>query len=239
MKGLSGITVAILAGGLGTRLRSVVTSRPKALAPVAGRSFLVYLLDQLSGAGLKRVVLCTGHLGEQIRTALGESYGRMQLAYSAETEPLGTGGALKLALPLLHSDPVLVVNGDSFCRIDLLALHSWHFVQKAAVATLALTWVLDVSRYGKVQVDKQGHLLKFEEKNDSGGPGWINAGIYLLNRSFIEAIPPGRFVSLERDVFPSKIGWGLYGYCTNGEFVDIGTPESYAAAAEFFSKRHE
>ena len=110
-----GVTAAILAGGLGTRLRSVVKDRPKVLAEIRGVPFLTYLLDQLAAAGVRDVVLCTGYMGEQVRSAFGDSYGGMCLSYSQESSPLGTAGALRLALPLFKSSSVLVMNGDSFC----------------------------------------------------------------------------------------------------------------------------
>src|ERR671910_3457055 len=126
VSGFSDLSVAVLAGGLGTRLRPVVSDRPKALAEIHGRPFLAYLLDQLSTAGCSRVVLCTGHLGEQIERAFDKRYRNLQISYSRETRPLGTGGALRLALPDLLSDPVLVMNGDSFCATDLTSVRDWH-----------------------------------------------------------------------------------------------------------------
>src|SRR2546426_1458133 len=119
---LEQLTAAILVGGLGTRLRAVVADRQKVLAPVAGRPFLEQLLDQLTAAGLKRVVLCTGHKAEQVEQTIGREYRGMSIGYSREPEPLGTAGAFRQALSLLDTDPVLACNGDSFCEVDLLAL---------------------------------------------------------------------------------------------------------------------
>src|SRR3989338_6029269 len=113
-KRLSGVTVAILAGGLGTRLRSVIADRPKVLAEVRGRPFLTYIFDQLIAASIKYAVLCTGYLGEKVCDRFGDSYGSLRLAYSQEPSPRGTAGALRLALPLFKSDSVLVMNGDSY-----------------------------------------------------------------------------------------------------------------------------
>jgi D-glycero-alpha-D-manno-heptose 1-phosphate guanylyltransferase len=235
MQGLSEITTAILAGGLGTRLRPVIQDRPKVLAEVQRRPFLEYLLDQLSAAKLRDVVLCTGHMGEQIRTKLGDTYGPLRLFYSQEPFPLGTGGALRQALPMLTSDPVLVMNGDSFCGADLTSLYHWHGAQRAK-ASLLLTYQPDTGRYGRVHLDSGGRILRFSEKEGQSGPGWVNGGIYLIHRSLLEAIPERQPVSLERDLFPSWVAQGLYGYCNGDRFLDIGIPEAYAAADRFFEK---
>jgi NDP-sugar pyrophosphorylase family protein len=229
---LSAITTAILAGGLGTRLRSVVSDRPKVLAEVNGRPFLAYLLDQLTAAGVRRTVLCTGYLGEMVEQVFGDSFGAMQLLYSRETQPLGTGGALREALPKLHSSTVLVLNGDSLCEVDLPAFVETHVASHAAVS-LVLTRVDDTSRYGRVETEADGRVRSFVEKAESQGPGWINAGVYLIERSMLQSLPAGVDISLERTVFPSLIGRGLYGNCCGGRFIDVGQPESYHAAREF------
>lgn len=233
MQNLSNITSIILAGGFGARLRTVVSDRPKVLAEVQGRPFLRYLLDQLSAAGVNDVVLCTGYLGDQVRAAFGSSYGGLQLSYSHETSPLGTAGAVRKALPLMKSDSALVMNGDSYCSSNLKEFYAYHYATKAQ-ASLLLTWVADTSRYGRVQVDDDGFVLAFEEKSNHREPGWINAGIYLLNRRLIRAIQPNAAVSIERDVFPVWVGCGLRAYRSQGCFLDIGTPESYAAGERFF-----
>ncbi len=229
MKDLSSVTAVILAGGLGTRLRSMVTDRPKVLAEIRGRPFLSYLLDQLNGGGITYVVLCTGYLGEQLQGMFGDSYGSLRLVYSQELSPLGTAGALRLAQPLFKSDPVLVMNGDSFCQTNLRAFWAWHRVH-GANATLLLNEVLDTRRYGRVQVDACGMVLAFDEKGRKSGQGWINAGIYLINHSLLLTIPASGTVSLEREIFPAWIGRGLYGYRGEGRFLDIGTPEDYLKA---------
>src|SRR5437667_6347363 len=126
MAGNVGITAAILAGGLGTRLRHTVADRPKVLAPVGGRHYLAYLLDQLAGAGISEVVLLTGHRAEQVQSTFGESYAGMGLRYSAEPAPLGTGGAVRRALPLFSAPTILLLNGDSYCDVDLDAFVERH-----------------------------------------------------------------------------------------------------------------
>ena len=227
------ITAAILAGGLGTRLRSVVADRPKVLAPVAGRRFLAYLLDQLADAGFERAVICTGYLGEQVSEAFGEHWRKLRLHYSQETEPLGTAGALRLALDAIDTDQVLVLNGDSFCDVDLTGMAEFHRMRQAR-ATIALADVPDISRYGAVQLGVAGAVGGFTEKG-SVGPGLINAGVYLLERRLIESVPSGSFVSIERDCFPDWVGKGLFGFHGGNRFLDIGTPESFASAQVFFA----
>ena len=233
MQDLASVTAAILAGGLGTRLRSVVADRPKVLAEIRGRPFLAHLLDQLAAAGVRYVVLCTGYLGEQVQSLFGDSYGNLRLVYSQELSPLGTAGALRLALPLLKSDSVLVMNGDSFCEADLRTFWAWHCA-RGADATLLLTQMPKTKRYGRVHVDAEGVVLSFDEKGDKRGTGWINAGIYLLNHRLLLTIPANRAVSLEREMFPAWIGRGLYGYRSEGRFLDIGTPKAYDVAERFF-----
>ena len=229
---LSKITAAILAGGLGTRLRSVVSGRPKVLAEVNNRPFIAYLLDQLSQAGVKKVVLCTGYLGEQIKATFGEYYKGLTLFYSQERTTLGTGGALRQAFPLLKSEPVLVLNGDSFYQVDFINFLNQHIARKAT-ASLLLAEVPDVSRYGSVQLSMNGEITSFEEKSKKTGPGLINAGVYLLNDAFLESIPANTNISLERETFPLWINKGLYGFQSKGNFLDIGIPQDYAAAGHF------
>lgn len=234
VKSFSDLSAIILAGGLGTRLRESVSDRPKVLAEIGGRPFLAYLLDQLQNAGTREVLLCTGYLGEQIENLFGNSYRSMKLSFSREPEPLGTGGALRLALPLIRSDLALILNGDSICRTDLNELLIWHLSKKAS-ASILLTRVPDMHRYGQVQIDSlSGAVTRFEEKGRTTGSGWVNAGLYLISRELIQEIPPGLFVSLEQQIFPSWIGRRLFGHQATGPFVDIGTPESFSSASQFF-----
>jgi len=229
------LPAAILAGGLGRRLSPVIADRPKALAPVCGQPFLAYVLDQLSRAGLRKAIVCTGHGGDQIKAAFGAQFGGLALAYSREASPLGTGGALRLALPILDAPLVLVLNGDSFAEVDLKAFWKWHRARGAA-ASLALAKLPDTRRYGCVDLSERDEILKFLEKTETAGAGWINAGVYLLNRKIIAGIPPQRPVSLEREIFPNLAGRGLCGWRSCQRFIDIGTPESYGAAAHFLEK---
>ncbi|MBY0514695.1 MAG: nucleotidyltransferase family protein [Gemmataceae bacterium] len=231
---MTGVSAAILAGGLGTRLRSVVADRPKVLAPVAGRPFLTHLLDRLAAAGVGETLLLVGHGADQVRDALGETYRGTRLRYSAEPEPLGTGGAIRYVLPQVRTETVLVLNGDSYCQVDLAAFHNFHRAGGYA-ASLVLTHVENAARFGRVVVNDD-RVVRFEEKCPTPAPGRINAGVYLLNRALLEAVPAGRPASLERDLLPNWVAAGLVGgFAAGGRFIDIGVPESYAAAEAFFA----
>ena len=233
MEAASQITALILAGGFGTRLQSVVSDRPKVLAEVSGRPFLAYLLDQLSSAGFRTVVISTGHMAQAVEKCFGDRHGPLSILYSREEEPLGTAGAVRLALANLASATVLVMNGDSYIDADLGAYVNW-FGERDRQAALLLVKVADTSRYGSVRLDRDKVIVSFEEKSKIAEPGWINAGVYLLKKPLIAAIEPGKCCSLERDFFPGLAGKGLFGFCVERRFIDIGTPQAYASAEEFF-----
>jgi len=230
---LAGTSAVILAGGLGTRLRTVVADGPKVLAEVDGVPFVFHLLTQLATAGVKHVVLATGYRGEQVRDAVGEAYGPLAIEYAQEPAPAGTGGALRRTLPLLRSGSVFVLNGDSYCELDLLHFWIWHH-QRPAHGTLSLTQVADARRFGTVDTGEYGRIERFVEKSPRRGPGTVNAGLYLLRRSLIAAIPAGVSCSLEHDLLPHWLVAGVYGYARTERFIDIGTPQSLASAKGFF-----
>jgi NDP-sugar pyrophosphorylase family protein len=225
--------VIVLVGGLGTRLAGVVPDRPKALASVAGQPFLDWLIQDLYRSGVRRLILSTGHLGDQIEARYHSGWiADLEVHVSREREPLGTAGALRHALPLVHSPTVFVTNGDTFSapRLDeLIGTHE----RNAARATLWTVHVDDCRRYGSIQVDRNGAVLAFREKPADPAPGVINAGTTLLARDLLEEIGPRRTVSLERDILPNLIGRGLYAVNGSGPFIDIGTPESYELAQTF------
>jgi len=228
-----GTDALILCGGQGSRLQEVVSDRPKPMADINGRPFLSFLLDQLLASGFREVILCTGYKGEQIEKTFGELYKELVIKYSRESKPLGTGGAIRQALSLVQTEAVMVMNGDSFIDANLSAYLAWYLENKHE-ASLLLTYVPDTSRYGRVEADANGCIIRFEEKGQGLGPGWINAGVYLLRKSLLECIPSGKFFSLEREFFPDQVNKGLYAYQCHGKFIDIGTPESYASAERFF-----
>lgn len=234
MSELPEISVAILAGGLGTRLRSVVTDRPKVLAPVAGRPYLSHLIEYLAQYAIREVVLLVGHRADEVRAEMGDRHRGVRLLYSMERTPLGTGGAVRLALPLLRAPHVLLLNGDSLCDADLNAFQREQ-AHRAAEVGMILTRVSDTGRFGRVLLNDDGRVVYFAEKATTG-PGWINAGVYLLARHLIAEVPADRPLSLERDLMPSWVAADkVWGFASRGSFLDIGTPESYAEADAFFA----
>lgn len=220
----------LLVGGLGTRLRSAIPSVPKPLASVGKKSFLELLIRQLKHQGIRRLIMCTGYLADQVENEFGDGRGLdIEISYSKELEPLGTAGAAKLAQSYLGNvSQFLVMNGDSFLEIDLR-----HFIQfhrdRNALVSMAVVRVEDSSRYGTVQVDSNQKVIGFLEKAGRNGPGLVNGGVYVFDPRVFEYIPDGP-ASLEKDVFPRLLGKGVYALEHRGMFIDIGTPEDYAKA---------
>lgn len=229
------VTVVILAGGLGTRLRGVLADRPKCLAPILGKPFLAHQLDWLSSAGLSQVLISTGYMAEQVEEAIGASHQGLSIRYSRESQPIGTGGAVRLAAESVQTPFMLVLNGDSFCNADLNLLNA-QFYSNGMAPTMLLTHVPEIARYGQVTSDETHRVRKFLEKG-SIGPGWINAGIYLIPKTEVLALPDGVSCSLERDLFPALADQNrLYAHQVKVDFIDIGTPESYGMADSFFGQ---
>jgi D-glycero-alpha-D-manno-heptose 1-phosphate guanylyltransferase len=236
---LQGIDCVLLAGGLGSRLRPALQGRQKVFAEVAGRPFLCHLIDFYAAAGAERIVLALGYRATDGEQLIRDFRGKAELIASIEPELRGTGGALRHALPLLRTQTLLVANGDSLAQIDIGALLRLHR-ERAGSITLALARRDDTSRYGSVLIDDAGAVIQFREKapvepDAPKATGFINAGIYLIERRVIAAMPPDRPLSLEREVFPQWVGRGLFGLASGMPFIDIGTPESWAAAAHFFA----
>jgi NDP-sugar pyrophosphorylase family protein len=223
----------MLVGGLGTRLRSVVPSTPKALASIGERSFLELLVRQLRTQGIRRFVMCTGYLAEQIESRFGNGQTwDVSIEYSKEETPLGTAGAVKLAQRYLRDVPeFLVLNGDSFLEMDYHKVMAFHHGLRDAIATMAVFRVQDASRFGTVEVDAKNRVTGFAEKIGSEIPGLVNGGVYIFNHSVLEHIPEGS-VSLEKDVFPQLLAHGVYAQEQHGIFIDIGTPADYARAQQ-------
>ena len=213
----------VLCGGLGTRLRSVVSDRPKSMASVGGVPFLQLLLEELKAQGIGEVILGTGYMADQVQAFFrgGDEFG-LRICYSREDKPLGTGGALKLAEPLL-SDPVVVLNGDSYVEWSLAVTRDF-FAQKDASVVMILQAVPDVARYGSVTIEPSGRVAEFVEKGTRAGAGLINAGVYLVRKEIVAALPASKALSLERDVFPGLLHGKVYGLVSEGLFIDIGVP---------------
>jgi len=203
------------------------------MALIEGVPFLELLIGSLVGKGVRSFVLLTGYKGDMIERHFASLVNAgVTIRCSPEQTPLGTGGAVKNAA-LFATEPCLLVNGDTFFDADLEGLLRFHSEKKADV-TLSLFEVDDVGRYGSVLVDQAGMITRFCEKDEGkAGRGFINAGVSILSKEFIESLPDGPF-SMERDVFPSLAGSGrLFGLPQQGAFFDIGTPESYAAFQAF------
>ena len=222
----------VLAGGLGTRLASRLQGLPKPMAPVAGRPFLEILLAQLRRCGCTRVLLSVGHLHSIIQDHFGASFDGMTIDYVVENTPLGTGGAIRLALERATEESVLVLNGDTFLDADYAAMMGFH-TECGATVTLAVVHCDDVSRYGGVTIDGQ-HVVGFEEKCCLGPgpkPGWISAGTYVLARSLAWPAALAERFSIERDFFASEVArLRPAAFKIEGFFLDIGIPEDYDRA---------
>lgn len=224
------IEAIIIAGGEGTRLKSVLDDRPKPMAIIGGKPFIEWILLMLRQQGVQRVVICTGHLSEIVETYFGDgSEIGMEIAFVRDPFPLGTGGAVRNALDETSTKNILVLNGDSYLRTNISSFLKIHLAC-GAKASISLVRVKDISRYGSVKVNKDGKVKAFLEKSPRKQPGLINAGIYLLERNVVKEIPEGKMISLEKEIFPNLIGKGLHGVLCEGPFIDIGTPESFHAA---------
>jgi len=231
----SRLDCVILAGSLGRRLQGLVSDRPKSMALVGGRPFLELLIVALKQQGLCRFVLATGHRGEQIEAHFGRrDWAGTDITCSREPEPLGTGGALQLALRHVKASRILAINGDSYCRLDVPALLRTH-VEAAAEITLQLARVDDRSRYGAVLVDAGGRVTSFGERSQKG-PGWVSAGVYLFQRAVLDALSPQGPLSIETDLIPRYVGRGLHAVGIPGPFIDIGTPDAYRTASTMVAR---
>ena len=229
------LDVLVLAGGQGTRLRSVLGEKAKVLADVAGKPYLFHLLSQLGAQGIRRVILALGCFHQEVLDYLdGQSFEGLQVVPVVEEEPLGTAGAMHNALPVLESDPVFVLNGDTFADVRLDSLLAFHKEQGANV-TLAVAHKDNIERYGSVEIDESGRISRFIEKGENES-GHVSAGIYVISRQVIQRIPSDRAVSWERDTLPGLVGQGLFAWCGPFRFLDIGTPDSYQRATEFLGK---
>ena len=232
-------SAVLLVGGRGERLRTVLSSTPKPLAAVGNRSFLELLIRQLRCQGIRRLVMCTGYLADQIEHEFSDGHALdVAIRYSKESSPLGTGGALKHAQSYLQdTSEFLVMNGDSFVEIDFHQLIRFHR-EHGGLVSLAVSAVQNAHRYGTVEVAANNRVMGFREKTGSGAAGLVNAGVYVFNRAVLGYIPDGP-ASLERDIFPQVLDQGVYAFEQNGMFIDIGTPEDYARAQQLCDRLYD
>jgi mannose-1-phosphate guanylyltransferase len=224
----------VLVGGEGTRLRPLTLTQPKPALALVDRPLIRYMVDWLGRHGIDEVVMACGFKPESLRAALGDEVpGGPAISYIEEDQPLGTAGPVRLAADRgLLGDRFMVLNGDVLTDLDLTALQRQH-QETGAVITLALHPVDDPASYGLVRRDQDGTVLGFLEKP---GPNEIDtdevsAGAYVIESQVLDLIPPGRAVSIEREVFPRLVGQGLYGRRLEGYWMDIGTPERYLQAS--------
>lgn len=225
----------VLAGGLGSRLRARVPNLPKPMAPVAGRPFLAYVLDNLIAGGVTNLVLSVGYRAEVVQEYFGPIYREATVRYALEPEPLGTGGAIAFASREFPDVPWLVVNGDTFLDIDYKRLIDW-YEQSPCWVAMVLRSVEDVSRYGAVQTNGD-RVTGFTEKGLSG-MGTVNAGVYILQPEVFGRLGLSGKFSLETDFLQANCEYlKPRAFLSEGYFIDIGLPEDYDRAQETFSHR--
>ena len=234
----SGIPAIILAGGLGTRLRSVISDLPKPMAPVADQPFLHYIFLYLQKQGITDVVLSVGYKSEVIKEFFGDKYAGINIRYAVENEPLGTGGGIRQAMSLIDSD-AYVLNGDTFFDVDLKDLYEFYTMRASDIA-LALKRMHHFDRYGTVEIGNQDRVLQFQEKRYKA-EGLINGGVYVINKNLFkkveeieDTILSQRF-SFEKDILEKHLLPLHYqGKEFGGYFIDIGIPEDYERAQTDF-----
>ncbi len=219
----------ILAGGLGTRLRSVVNDLPKCMAPVAGKPFLKYVIDELLQQGVTDFIFSVGYMRESIIEFVHDEYPHLEAEFAIEQEPLGTGGGIQLAASLAKEKNVFVLNGDTLFKVNLKNLSDHHYARQAA-CTLSLKPMQQFDRYGVVELNEQQHIISFKEKQFYE-TGLINGGVYALNVNQFTSLPfPDKF-SFENDYLEVYYQQqDMFGFVSEGYFIDIGIPQDYQRA---------
>lgn len=229
---LQEIDAVILCGGLGKRLRPVVFSQPKALAKIGEKTFLGVLIHSLVVQGFKNMILSVGYRKEQIKNHFNLNCDKnydYTITFSEEEEPLGTGGALKKAKSQVGSNPFMAMNGDSICRVNLRSLIHFH-VEKRALLSVVLARSRSARDYGSVTLNDLQRITSFNGKIIGKRENLINAGVYVMEKDIFSYMPEQNTFSLEYDLFPKIVDNGCYGFLTEGEFIDIGTPGRYKRA---------
>lgn len=219
----------VLAGGAGTRLKSVVHDVPKPMAPVAGKPFLDYILSWCLSQNVSRVIISAGYMHNVIIDNYGGKWGSMTIDYAVEDTPLGTGGGIKLALGKASQKDVFVINGDTWFPVSLGEMKKFH-QEKESACTIAVAYVNDVSRYGTVKYDDSMLINAFIEKG-LGDSHYINGGIYCLNRKFFFENTDSTVFSFEKEFLEKLVNKnGFYAYPSGEHFIDIGVPDDYFRA---------
>lgn len=217
----------ILAGGKGARLRPLTLTVPKPMVPISEKPFLYYLLTMLKEEGVTRVILSIGYLGEQIKDYFGEYWFDLEMSYVQEKEPLGTGGAISKCMAKVTDDEVIVINGDTYCQIDLNKMISSH-KQHQAELSIALKEMFDFDRYGTIDIDMRNGVIKQFNEKRKVNKGYINTGTYCINKNIFEQHNMPEKFSFETDFLQAKINeLNSNAFITNGYFVDIGVQDDY------------
>ena len=237
---LSKIDVAILCGGSGNRLRSAIGESQKVMAKMGESPFLDFLLNDLIDQGFKRFILMTGYKAEAVEEYYRRKKSGAQFEFSRETQPLGTGGALKNAGRLIQSDPFICMNGDSFCSLNYKDLIRF-FCSKNSPGAIAVSKIDDKKDYGTIILDDSRRIVGFKEKikdpSATGNALYANAGVYCLSRGIFKFMPDAKKFSLETDFFPALTKEKIFGFETKGNFLDIGTPERFQKARQSILKK--
>lgn len=224
----------ILAGGFGTRLKSVVNEVPKSMAMINGKPFLEYQLNYLEYWGINHVILSVGYKAELIRNYFKDKYKSISIEYVEEKEPLGTGGAIKLAIEKVNDLTVFVLNGDTLFDVSLKQLFDFWRIKYASVC-IALRFVAESGRYGSIEIDSNARIKGFVEKDDKRGKELINGGIYCINTQYFKNKELPEKFSIEKDFFEKYYELDLmYGFKSHSFFMDIGTPKDYKKAQNKF-----
>lgn len=225
----------VLAGGLGTRLRSVLEDIPKPMAPIGNNPFLQYIFDYLIANKVDKIILSVGYKYEVIKEYFGSEYKNTEIIYSIEDEPLGTGGAIKKAIELCHNDQIIIINGDTFFDVDLCELVNRHKEKKASL-TLALKTMKQFDRYGNVEIDDSNKIISFQEKKYIE-EGQINGGIYVINKNTFQKLNFPHKFSFEKEYMEKYFNEMVFcGFKYDGYFIDIGIPEDYEKSQEEIPK---
>lgn len=223
--------VLILCGGQGSRLKKIVYDRPKPMAEINGNPFLDILINQVASYGFNRFILCTGYKAEFIEDYYHTSEKQIEIVFSKEKTPLGTGGAIKNAESVIKTSPFLVLNGDSFCPVDLKLFVDFH-KNKHAHLSVVVTRADNNVEFGSLLLDESKRIIRFEEKA-TNELSYINAGIYLFEKEVLSNIPENTKFSLENELFARLIGSDFFGFETEEKLIDIGTPVRYEEAKKY------
>ena len=233
------IDVLILVGGLGTRLKSVSNNVPKPLIKINNRPFLSILLEYVTSFNFNRIILCTGYKSSVFQKYAEQNKINYKIIISKESKPLGTAGAIKNAEKLIESKSFLVINGDSFCKLDYEKFCMF-FKKNDPIAQIAVSRSTNAKNYASIKLDSNNNIIEYKEKQNicENTEKFISTGIYQFSSEIMNFIDGDKFVSLEFDIIPKLIRSlpkRIYSYKTKGEFIDIGTPKNYEKSQDILN----